>query len=163
MRTSAGAHPPPRGPSAQPGVGQEARTLKPNSWPETGAAVTAAPGREEPSKRPAYSDSHSARSLHARARAESPLLAASAEPSSLRRLANASGRPPPDAALTSLGSSLGGGGKPDAQLPHPQVPDGLGSTWHTQDFQETTEPSRTPIPRKLGLGAPGRASCKGPL
>ncbi|KAK2098357.1 hypothetical protein P7K49_023808, partial [Saguinus oedipus] len=37
-RTSAGAHPPPRGRRAQPGVGQEARTLKPNSWPETGAA-----------------------------------------------------------------------------------------------------------------------------
>ncbi|XP_040479709.1 skin secretory protein xP2-like [Ursus maritimus] len=62
-------------------------------------SVTAAPGREEPSKRSAYSDSHSARSLHARARAKSPLLAASAEPSSLRRLANASGRPPTDAAL----------------------------------------------------------------
>lgn len=49
-------------PRAQPGVGQEARTLKPNSWPETGASVTAAPGREEPSKWPACSDSDPARS-----------------------------------------------------------------------------------------------------
>lgn len=47
---------------------------------------------------------------------------------------------------------------------HPaQVPSGLGSTWHTQDFGEAAEPSRTRIPPKLGLGAPGRASCKGLL
>lgn len=81
LRTSMGAHPPPRGPRAQPGVEQGAGTLKPNSWPETSAAATAAPGREEPSKRPACSDSDSARSFHERAEPgrRAALLVASAE------------------------------------------------------------------------------------
>ena len=85
---------------------QEARTLKPNSWPETGAAVTATPGREEPSKRPAFSVSEAAPSLHARA----------VKWGSLCHRVNTSRRPLPVLALNCLGLSLGRGRQADAQL-----------------------------------------------
>lgn len=151
-----------REPHAHPGVRQEARTLKPNSWPEADAAVTAAPGREEPSKRPVCLGSDCTESSHA---------SLVGEPAS-RGQSQVKLSPPPSECLQVATPSfsvkffgLEPGRRWHARRPaHPaQVPDDLGSTGHTQDFRETAELSWTGIPRKLGLGEPGSASCTGSL